>query len=618
MGVVVTQDVDDFMRAADKEAMREAIESNWLVTPEMHGAVGDGVANDRDAIFDALTEAEVSGKRFLGKQGATYRCETSITIDRASGSKPLIADFQGAKLLMIDSRLTIGSTETNMTVLTTTLDGDITRDDPSIKLASVAGIQKGDLVRITTGFTVTGVPLMHFYIVNQIDGNDVYVEGSVICDVTQAQRDAASPPITAVPPVVVFRLPGDLVIQNMEMLFDTPTATQTIGLNIFGAQNCQLYNCRFTGNIRNQCYIRYYGTVNVYGCTFRDHGYTDLNSGYENLSSSPSSLSFGYGLIAGRGYSLMMQNCVGMRGWHAFDGVEGAMLMTIANCHFLRNAFSVSTHTSTWRLVVKDCIFEGNHGIITGRVMYAEVEGCQFRGITNQAITYSTAQELFIRNNVFDCRANKGNTSGSFIFSSVAFASVGQVSANHPRVFECSNNTFLGPRRTHVGFATEDLNTVCIVQSNQFTQGAFIHTLRCSGYTMVRDNTFEVVERFCMDVYMGSFGPTVQIINNVRTKPPTSFSNSAMVRLRNGNTIPATVRMIGNVCNSQALVYFEDDDTTVAMLANNINGPGGTRRLATGNTTNTITLAINNLYDNEIVNASGPVITNDINNVDAP
>ena len=616
MGITVSNSVDTFMRTTTKSGMRDAIESGWFVTPEMYGAVGDGVANDRDALFDSITAAQATGKRFLGKPGATYRCESSVSIDRPGGCAPLVLDFQGATVVLINSKLFLGNNIGSMTILTTELAEDTFRDDPLIELASVTGVQKGDLVEINTKFTDGGIDIVHYYIVNELDGNEVYIEGSVVCDITQAQRDAGSK--IGLPPVKVFRLPGSLTIENLQIITETPTASQTQCLEIIGGDVIRVNNCHISGNVRNQLNCRYYGSVIVDGCVFRDFGYTERNSGYDNLATSPSGSSFGYGLIVARGYSCMMRNCVGMRGWHAFDASEGAMLNTVADCHFLRNAFAVSCHISAWRLNTYNCIFEGNHGVTTGRCQFAEISGCQFRGITNQAITFSASTELYIRNNLFDCRANKGNTSGSFIFTGTSTPLIPQTSVNHGRIFECTDNSFHGPRRTSVGFPSPTADDLLVVQGNRFTAGATLHAVRCAGTTFVKDNTFGVVPQYCMDVYLGEIGPSVFIVNNIRTELPTSFTNSGMIRLRGAQTTAADVQVIGNRCMSQSIVYFNNADTTVALMSNNINKSGGTRRLATGVASNTITLAINNLYDTEITNASGPVITDSINNVDAP
>jgi hypothetical protein len=639
VGVVVTQDVDDFMRAADKQAMREAIESNWFVTPEMHGAVGDGVANDRDALEASLQHACDTGKMFIAKAGATYYMTgPSILLNRVN--KPaLVCEFSGATIRQYQSRIRFGVNKVANSYKTTTLEADIFRDDPFIPVGNVDGVEKNDLIEIKTGLFAVGVEVIQVYLVNELPvfhphwnnhylkwgdpdvkwgrENNVYIEGSVYCDVTQDQRDEQNP--NAVPSVRFFRLDKPLVIRNLNMKIEDPTILNSRAIEVSGCVNATFENCNFSGNCRNQTQTNYCGYVNAINCTYQDTGYCDRNTPSENLPWAPQGDSFGYGLITSATFRVQMIGCVGMRGWGMYDGSQGTMLAVIRNCVGLRNGYTIGGHQSAYRLVIDGCVLEGNEGLSVARYQYVAITNCQLRGIVNNGIRYGGNQELYIHNNYFDAMADVGNPNGSFIFQGTTVNPVipAYVSANHPRIFSLKGNTFRGKRRITAGFNNRTDEGQLIITDNVLTEGAAMSFVRVDGNTLIANNLFGKYEWVGMDLYLQELGATVRILNNVQQVLPEVGSNSALIRLRNAETVQGDIRIIGNTCLGQAVVRFNNDNTKVKLMANNMNMFGGNHRLATGNNTNEIEMAINNIYDNQIVNTDGPVITKSIGNVDA-
>lgn len=66
------------------------------LTPEIYGAVGDGIADDSNALRDAVNAATTEGKILFGRPGATYHCATAPDILL---SRRLVFDGRGCRIV---------------------------------------------------------------------------------------------------------------------------------------------------------------------------------------------------------------------------------------------------------------------------------------------------------------------------------------------------------------------------------------------------------------------------------------------------------------------------------------------------------------------------------------
>ena len=104
----------------------------------------------------------------------------------------MLVDWAGATVVCDESSgVVFGNAPTAF--LNTSLATEIDRGDAYIHLTSVTGISKGDLLEILSPALTSGsVSTYHYYVVNEIDGNNVYIEGTTVADV-KAQRAGPKP-----------------------------------------------------------------------------------------------------------------------------------------------------------------------------------------------------------------------------------------------------------------------------------------------------------------------------------------------------------------------------------------------------------------------------------------
>lgn len=68
------------------------------VTPELFGAMGDGVTDDSDALQDCITYAINNKLGIVGRTGAVYYTTQALTIDNTNDPFPFLLDFNNAQI----------------------------------------------------------------------------------------------------------------------------------------------------------------------------------------------------------------------------------------------------------------------------------------------------------------------------------------------------------------------------------------------------------------------------------------------------------------------------------------------------------------------------------------
>lgn len=573
-----------------------------FVSPEDFGAVGDGVTNDGPALLNALQYCSNTGVPFLANGKATYLVSTSITVDRAAGY-PLVIDWNGANIICSQtSGLIIGANVTPF--LNTSLATNLNRDDAYVTLLSVAGLAKGDLLEILSpALTGNTISTYHYYVVNEIDGNDVYIEGTAVADVNPQQiiDSGASGVIT----VSAYRLAPTVTMKNATIQMVDPT-----GAGIFGAlfqyhSKVFVENLNFTGNCRFQLSSQYNGITDVGNCTFRDMGYLKKNEGYINLPSQPGGLGYGYGFLSVRNWTVLFHDCVGLRGWHTADFSRGTMKAIISDCSFNRCAYAVSTHEGAWYTEVRDCVFDGNNGITIGRGIYGVIQGCHFRAMSSNGVAYGDQMvDLRVANNKFEYAPGTANVGSALYDDGNGPPKAGALSVGFVRTFEFVNNTIIGQCRCAVGFADSSQGQL-VVKGNNFFSGGQLNSVKAALQTQISGNTFsDIGQQFAFVISVGSGNPSIVCSSNNHTGGVDTAGGSAMFALSGSGT--PTMHFENNSTRTENLIRFNSNLT----VKNVLNCAARGTRLFVG--TGTVTNAINNYYVSAI--ASTTVVTNSVNN----
>src|SRR5690606_19123080 len=110
-----------------------------------------------------------------------------------------------------DAGLVIGSAPSAF--LTTSLSSEPSRGDVKVTLNDTTGIAQGDRLEILSPALSHGtVTVYHNYVVKEVDGSDVYIEGTVVADITaqQVTDDGKTGDIV----VNIYHLAPALIIKN--------------------------------------------------------------------------------------------------------------------------------------------------------------------------------------------------------------------------------------------------------------------------------------------------------------------------------------------------------------------------------------------------------------------
>lgn len=574
------------------------------VNAEMIGAVGDGVTNVGSLWDDILTFMGQTGASYKGIPGTVHLIGTSASALRTTSSHDLVIDLNGSKLICNDSNLSFIGSDTPF--LTTTLSVEPIRGAPKITLTSVTGIAVGDFIEITSpALSQNAIGVYHYYVVNEIDGNDLYIEGTVVADIN-AQQIIDDGQVGAIS-VKAYKLLGNVTIKNGEVEAVDPSGLRS-ALYFRNLNNVLVDNVIFTGKTREQITIQSCAYWRVRDCNFKDYGYKTGDSGYVNEGSAPGGDSFGYGVLINRSFRGTIENCVGGRGWHLADASRGAMHVTYDSCYLSRNSFGLSCHEGSWYINVIDCIFDGGDGIQGTRCAYLTVRGCTFRNLRDMGIGYAgllANVEVRIHDCHFDTGWKVGTTNSSVYNSAIGDSNAGCMSVGWPRVFEMIGCVHIGYSRVYAGLGGVKTGRL-FIKDNIFNNYAILYQVRPLHETLISGNHFGTVDgQYAIGLFTSSlFVPEVIIDGNTQDGIFSTASNSALIYLESAGT--PTVRLLNNTVSASNLVRFNHANPGIAFCVGNTNRGG---RLFLGAATNIVSDCHKNTHTGANIQSGGVVIT---------
>ena len=592
------------------------------VYPEWFGAKGDGLANDRDALYNALFYACSTGTRFMGGANKTYKINSSISINRAN-TPSVIIDWNGASVICNNSSIEFRGQDA---FLNTTFLVDPVRNDAKVKLANVTGIVQGDMIVVNSpALTQNNVGAIHCYLVSEVDSanNDVYIEGNVVADINQQQIIDSSQSGTIT--VSVFHLNKKFAMMNGHITTIDPSGL-CWALLISKNYLTVVDNMEFDGHCRYQLYITENGHDICTRIRVRDFGYTNKNIGASNLpagegtvgnpitNSPPGGLSYGYGIFHTRNYSSIVRDIIGGHGWHVTDASRGQMHIVYDTIVASRNGFACSTHEGSWYVTWRNCSFPLKSSIGAGRCTFPTVENCKFVDSTfeygNQAVAVT------IRNCHFDMRRlptsdvnQYVNDSAVYVGTVPALPGAGAMSSGYERSFIFENNVVIGKCRVWHGFASLNSTSSLIVRNNHYMDCAvYIHT---SYITHLNNNTFSgVMGDVAVTMYGISNSFRVYITDNHEFGPyRTGVAQRRFIKLGVAGS-PELFVARNNTTTATTLLFFYENPVTIQEVTGN---SGVWRILDSDSSANAITVKTkaNNLQGTSDGNTT---ITVNVNN----
>lgn len=390
-------------KGADKY---EKLQFAEALTPDFWGAKGDGITDDTESLKNALKFSILSGTKLNSKKDKTYLITQNIILDTVNSKAGTIIDFNDSVIKSQGANIQIKH-DNGTPYLITSLTTDAKKGDTFFNLASVTGVQKGDLLEVESpALTSGGVNVLQYYIVNDLDANKVYVDAYVVNDITGQQiiDDGKSGDI-----VVRLRKMGqDLTIRNLTIIGDR-NKPQTTFL-VAHQNNLLIENVHIIDATREGLYVQYCGLSKVRNYSARGYGYVKYDQFYNSVPSSPDGLSFGYGLIHARCAISFVDDSEGFYGWHAFDAARGVTFITYSNCRGFKNGFTYSTHEGAWDVRYLNCNSDGGPGITT-RCVFLTVKGGNLKSNKGHCIggigVFESLIEDVILDNVYG-DVNKG------------------------------------------------------------------------------------------------------------------------------------------------------------------------------------------------------------------
>lgn len=560
---------------------------------------------------DIMTYCAIAGAEFRGSPGREYRLATRGSALRTETSKDTIIDLNGGKLTCIGNG-GLSFVSANTAFLTTTLAVEPVRGAAYIELTSVAGIAKGDFIEITSpALSQSAVNVTHTYVVSELDGNKVYIEGAVVCDIN-AQQIIDDGQVGSIA-VNVFKLTGRAAFKNGTVSVDDAGGIGTGSIYFRNLKQVLIDNIIADGHTREHIVVERTAYVNVRDYSSKEFGYVIQDQGYVNLPSHPSSAGFGYGILLLRVWHAFISQSRGGRGWHLVDASRGVMHCTIHNCFLGRDSYGVSCHESAWHFNVIDCDFDGGDGVNGTRCAYLLVENCRFRNMREKAISYGGAAsnvEVRIKGNDFDSKWGAGTSESTVYNSGSGDANAGCMSVGRKRVFEMSGNTHKGVARVHAGLGgvkTANLS----VRGEKFKDYAQLYQVYMAQESEIIDNTFgEIDGQYAMSLnFSSSITCHALIDNNRQAGTWGAFTNSALIYINGSGT--HDINVYNNKSEGSFLVRFVSTTIGLAEVIGNRNKLG---RMFLGVAGNVVAKCFNNVYLGSAIQTGGVLITQENTN----
>lgn len=584
-----------------------ALSAAQKVNVEMIGGPNDGVTDCAPYWGDILTFCGKTGAKYESMFGKTYMFSTRAGVSRVPTDHDLEIDICGSKLIC-DGLGGLSIIGADVPFLTTTLAAEPARGDPLLNLTSVAGIEKGDYIEILSpALSQNAIGVYHYYPVSELDGNNVYIEGTVVADIN-AQQIIDDGKVGAIS-VRVYKLVGKCVFRNGEIVAVNPLGLPTASSLYFrNLAHLLIDNSVLDGHTRNQITIQSCAYYTVRDLSAKEFGYVIKDQGYVNLPSHPDSAGYGYGIVTNRCFHGFVSRCRGGRGWHLIDASRGSMHTTIENCFLLRDSFGLSCHEGAWYLNVIGCEFDGGDGIQGTRCAYLTVKGSKFRNLRNQGITYAgllANVEVRIHDCDLDTGWGEGSTDQAIYNAAAGDANAGAMSVGWDRVFELKNNTIDGVARVYGGLGGVDPGRL-VIRDNDLSNGAIFYSIQPMTENDVRDNTFgDINGQYAMQLsFSSAIVSHITLDNNKQAGAWSAFTNSALIYISGSGT--HDINLYGNKSEGQFMVRFTSTDIGIDYCVGNVNKLG---RMFLGAATNTVAKAYRNDFVGSVIQTGGVVIT---------
>lgn len=476
-----------------------------------------------------------------------------------------------------------------------------------VPLASTAGLAEGDLIVISSpALSVASVNTEHAYVVSSVNGTDVYIDGTAVCDITAQQviDTGQNGPIT----VQAFKIAPGLTMRNGTVrVIDSSGSIQALTVRQQYAP--LLDGVIFKGKCRYQAYVMYGSYDTVKDCIFRDYGYIPEDGGYANgLPGQPDGLGYGYGLGHARNYKSTVINCHGRNGWHAFDAARGQMWIDYVDCSGYRNAYAFATHECAWHVRYMNCRVVGGAGWLMTRCIHPKLVGCSSDSPGGHVAVFGFYNvTALVKGCDFHADFTVGTPFGVRL-DPAGQPMAGAMSAAMPIHWELADTTIRG--RCRNSFGAGGAGTLVISNVN-LSGGAFFDTIAAQDVTRIKDISLGA----CLlqhPVAVNATATSKIFVSNVECfEAPATPSNSALIAV---NGVPAELRLWG--CKAFGPQYIlRLLNTTNAIAVKQLTDCHSGFRLVYGDANVTIANVINCTRGNATAHSGSLTVTNTQNSL---
>jgi len=373
-----------------------------MTTFESFGAVGDGITDDRDAIYNALN----SGESITAPKGKVYYIGSSIEIT----GKDINIEGRAFFLFKNTASIKFNGTADVFDFLAV----DTLVDDEYFEVTDATGFVVGALISITTDLDYSwpyhpddNYHNGELHEIDHIVGNKIYVKDKV----WTAWDVDLNNPVTGNPQIIkVYQfLPITVLITGLIFKYETPQ--DITGFTISYAKNNILNNVvmhdsQTIGIMFHYCYNNKFwnGAVcgsnsfvgNGYGLRFQCSNINDVyNSKFlrnwksiENSSSPPTA--YDYGRFPTR--STTVRNCKG----------RGYGLATNGQTLFEIGSLFVNTHATAQNIIVRNNTIEGFYTIFNCVGIDSEFYENTITGLSQHVVTLIYGKNYKVYDNTFN------------------------------------------------------------------------------------------------------------------------------------------------------------------------------------------------------------------------
>lgn len=234
-----------------------------MATFEQYGAIGDGVTDDRDAVYNALN----SGNAITCVKGSTYYIGSDITVTGKN------INISGGAFFLFNNTAKVEFTGTKS--ISTNLAANAIINDTQITVVDASGFSVGDLFSITTNHdtswgyqTDTDYRKGELHLITNITSNVIYIDDKIWHDYTYDDGYIYK---------VQRFVPISVIITNLIFKYITPQIP-TYGLQITYAKNNVLdgvimHDSQKIGVSFKECYNSQFKNGTINGTNHVDTGY---------------------------------------------------------------------------------------------------------------------------------------------------------------------------------------------------------------------------------------------------------------------------------------------------------------------------------------------------------